>query len=194
MKVLGLTGGIGMGKSTSAAILQRRGVAVADTDLIARQVVEAGQPALRKIQEVFGKEIVDGQDRLRRGELARIVFGDPAARKQLEGILHPLIQAVWLEQVESWKSAGLRRGAVVIPLLFETGAAGHFDATVCVACSAATQHVRLQARGWSDQESSQRIKAQWPVEKKMARADYVIWTESGLEVHAEQIERVLSRL
>ncbi len=194
MKVLGLTGGIGMGKSTSAEILRRRGVAIADTDLIARQMVETGQPALHEIQELFGREIVDGQGRLRRGELARIVFGDPAARKQLEAILHPRIQAAWLEQVASWKSAGLALGAVVIPLLFETGAAGRFDATVCVACSAATQRHRLQRRGWTDDEISLRIQAQWPAEKKMASADHVIWTESGLDMHAEQMERVLSHL
>ncbi|MBI4325063.1 MAG: dephospho-CoA kinase [Chloroflexi bacterium] len=194
MKLLGLTGGIGMGKSTAAEILQRHGAAIADTDLIARQMVEPGQPAWRDIQEIFGGEIVDDQGRLRRGELARIIFGNPAARRQLEEILHPRIQAAWLAEVASWRKAGLRRGAVVIPLLFETGAAGHFDATVCVACSATTQRDRLKRRGWTEEEILQRIQAQWPTEKKMASADFVIWTESGLEVHAAQMERVLLSL
>jgi dephospho-CoA kinase len=83
---------------------------------------------------------------------------------------------------------------VVIPLLFETGAEAELDTTICVACSAATQHQRLLARGWSPEHIEQRLQAQWPVETKMVRADYVVWTEAGLDVHADQIERILRRL
>ena len=85
-------------------------------------------------------------------------------------------------------------GAVVIPLLFETGSEAEFDATLCVACSAATQQQRLLARGWSADEIEQRNGAQLPVEQKLARADYVIWTEGGLELHAEQLRKILERL
>ncbi len=80
---------------------------------------------------------------------------------------------------------------MIIPLLFETGAEAELDATICVACSAATQRRRLLARGWTPLQTEQRLRAQWPVEQKMARADYVVWTESGLDIHAAQLERIV---
>jgi dephospho-CoA kinase len=191
MKVLGLTGGIGMGKSTADELLRERGVAVVDTDLLARQLVEPGQPALAEIQTTFGREFIGVDGRLRREELARRVFADPVSRQQLENILHPRIRTLWLAQAEAWRAEGRLLAVVVIPLLFETNSTAHFDATICVACSAATQRQRLQARGWSAEEIDQRISAQWPVEKKMALADFVVWTEAGLDVHAAQLERIL---
>ena len=192
MKVVGLTGGVGMGKSTAAQLLRSRGAAVVDTDDLARQVVEPGQPALAEVREAFGAEIVGPDGRLRRDELARRVFADPAARRRLEGILHPPIRALWRAQVQNWRTEGRPLAVVVIPLLFETKAEAELDASICVACSAATQHQRLLARGWSPEHIEQRLQAQWPVETKMACADYVVWTEAGLDVHAMQIERILA--
>jgi dephospho-CoA kinase len=191
MKVLGLTGGIGMGKSTAAQLLGSRGVAVVDTDDLARQVVEPGQPALAEVREVFGAEILAPDGQLRRDELARRVFADAAARLRLESILHPRIRALWRAQMETWRAAGRSLAVVVIPLLFETKAEAELDATICVACSAATQHRRLVARGWPPEQIEQRLQAQWPIEKKMASADYLVWTEAGLDVHDAQIERIL---
>jgi dephospho-CoA kinase len=191
MKVLGLTGGVGMGKSASAQFLCARGVRVVDTDDLARQVVEPGQPALAEVLAAFGPQLAGPDGQLRRDELARSVFADPAARKRLEDILHPRIRALWRVQVQSWRTAGHPLAVVVIPLLFETGAEAELDATICVACTLATQHQRLLTRGWSPQEIEQRLRAQWPIEVKMARADYLVWTEAGLEVHAAQLERIL---
>jgi dephospho-CoA kinase len=191
MKLFGLTGGIGMGKSTSDQLLRERGVAVVDTDLLARQIVEPGQPALAEIQELFGKEILASDGRLRRDELARRVFADATTRKQLEDILHPRIRTLWLAQADAWRAEGRPVVVVVIPLLFETNAASQFDATICAACSAPTQRQRLLSRGWSAEQIEQRINAQWPVEKKMALADFVVWTEGNLEVHAAQLERII---
>jgi dephospho-CoA kinase len=190
MKVFGLTGGIGMGKSTAAELLRPR-VAVVDTDDLAREVVEPGQPALAEVREWFGPEILAEDGRLRRAELARRVFADAAARQQLEAILHPRIRARWQAQIERWRAAGETVGVVVIPLLFETHAAAHFDATVCLACTAATQHERLRARGWTTEQIAQRIQAQWPLEKKMALADFVVWTEGPLAVLGEQFGRII---
>ena len=192
MKVLGLTGGVGMGKSASAQLLRSRGVLVVDTDDLARQVVEPGQSALAEVQAAFGPEIVGPDGQLRRDELARRVFADPAARKRLEDILHPRIRALWRVQVEKWRADGHPLAVVVIPLLFETSAEAELDATICVACTPATQHQRLLARGWSPQEIEQRLRAQWPTEVKVARADYLVWTEASLEVHAAQLERILN--
>ena len=192
MKVFGLTGGVGMGKSASAQLLRSRGVLVVDTDDLARQVVEPGQPALAEVQATFGPEIVGPAGQLRRDELARRVFADPAARKRLEDILHPRIRALWRAQVENWRADGHPLAVVVIPLLFETSAEAELDATICVACTPATQHQRLLARGWSPQEIEQRLRAQWPVGVKMARADYLVWTEASLGVHEAQLERILN--
>jgi dephospho-CoA kinase len=194
MKVLGLTGGIGMGKSTSAELFRARGLPVVDTDDLARQVVDPGQPALAEVLATFGPQFAGPDGQLRRQELGQRVFADPAARQRLEGILHPRIRALWRTQVETWRAEGRPVSVVVIPLLFETEAEAELDATICVACSAATQQERLRARGWSTEQIQQRLQAQWPVERKMERADYLIWTEAGLDVHAAQIERILGRL
>jgi dephospho-CoA kinase len=186
----GITGGIGTGKSAVAELLALRAVPVADTDLIARQVVEPGQPALAEIRERFGSEMIDVAGHLRRERLAQQVFGDAEARRALEAILHPRIREVWRAQAERWRAAGMRLGVVVIPLLFETGAETELDRTLCVACSSATQEQRLLARGWSRKEIQQRVGAQWPMEKKLARADYLVWTEGSKDVTAEQVARI----
>jgi dephospho-CoA kinase len=191
MKTFGLTGGVGMGKSTAAQLLRERGVPVVDTDELARQVVEPGQPALAQIQSAFGEGIVDASGALRRDELARRVFADADARRELEAILHPPIRERWQAQLEAWRDEGRPAAVVVIPLLFETNAESHFAATICVACSAASQRQRLLARGWSSLQLEQRIVAQWPIEKKMARAGFVVWSEGPLEVHAEQLARIV---
>jgi dephospho-CoA kinase len=192
MKFFGLTGGVGMGKTAAERLLRERGVPVVDTDALARQVVEPGQPALDEIQRVFGAEVIDTDGQLRREELARLVFADPAARQQLEAITHPRIRELWRAQVENWREQGCPAAVVAIPLLFETKAEADFDAVICVACTAQTQQRRLQERGWTAEQVRQRIAAQWPVEKKMALADYVVWSEGGLEVLASQLERILA--
>ncbi|MCX6895640.1 MAG: dephospho-CoA kinase [Verrucomicrobia bacterium] len=192
MKVYGLTGGIGMGKSTAAGFLHERGIPVVDTDELARQLVQPGQPALAEITAAFGAEILSAAGELRREELARLVFADAAARKRLEAILHPRIRDRWLAQIVEWRTAGSAAAVVVIPLLFETGAESNFDKIICVACSAATQRERLLARGWTAEQISQRIAAQWPVEKKMALAHHVVWTEGDSTVLAAQLARIIA--
>src|SRR4051812_47744819 len=107
MKLCGLTGGVGMGKSTTARFLQERGAAVIDTDQLARELVQPGQPALGEIQKTFDKKIIGADGQLRRDELAAIVFTDVSAREKLEAILHPRIRQRWLAQVETWRKEGL---------------------------------------------------------------------------------------
>ncbi len=192
MKLLGLTGGIGMGKSTAADWLRQRGVAVVDTDLLARDVVEPGQPALDDIRRVFGAEMIAPDGRLRRDALATLVFTDEAKRRQLEAITHPRIRERWLAQAEHWRAEGKPLGVVVIPLLFETGAEKSFDAILCVACTAATQRQRLLTRGWTEQEIARRLAAQWPVEKKMAASTCVIWTEGASDSTTAQLDHILA--
>jgi len=194
MKLLGVTGGVGMGKSTAAEFLRQAGVAVVDTDKIAREVVEPGKPALEEIRREFGAHFIGQNGRLLRSELARLVFSDAAARSKLEAILHPRIRAAWQQEVEVWKKEGREVGAVIIPLLYETDAASFFSSVLCVACSSETQRRRLSDRGWTQQEIDRRNAAQWPVERKMNLADFVVWTEGRLEVHAAQLRRVLQMI
>ncbi|MBE7500983.1 MAG: dephospho-CoA kinase [Verrucomicrobiales bacterium] len=194
MKLLGLTGGVGMGKSVAAACLAEWGLPVADTDELARQLVAPGQPANAEIRSAFGDPFFDPAGGLRREALARLVFADEPARRQLEAILHPRIRDAWQERVAVWHSEGRAGGVVVIPLLFETQAADAFDATICVACPAASQRERLAARGWSPEASAQRIRALWPIEEKLVAADFVVWAEGGVERTAEQLRCILRDL
>jgi dephospho-CoA kinase len=194
MKVCGLTGGVGMGKSTTAGFLRERGARVADTDEIARQLVQPGQPALAAIQSAFGRKVIGSAGELNRAELARIVFADADARKKLEAILHPPIREQWLAQVEAWRRENHSLAVVVIPLLYETRAESHFNKIICAACSAAAQRERLLARGWTPEHIRQRIAAQMPAGQKIARADFVIWTEGTPAVHSRQVDDLLGRL
>ena len=182
---------MGMGKSTAAQLLRLGGIGVVDSDQLAHQLVEPGQPALSEIVASFGADLLDAQGRLRRSELARRVFASPPQRHQLEMILHPRIQAAWKAQFDAWTAEGQEAAAVDIPLLFETQAENEFNFIVCVACSDITQRRRLRQRGWSDAQIDHRLAAQWPAGQKMARADYVVWTESGLEIHRSQLARIL---
>jgi len=194
MKSIALTGGIGMGKSTVADWFRQRGVGVVDSDLIARQVVAPGQPALEEIQALFGPQLIGPDGALRRDLLARRVFADPQARQKLEALLHPRIRAVWQEQLALWRDEGRPLAMAVIPLLFETNAAGAFDVAICVACSAASQQRRLLDRGWEAAQIRQRLAAQWPIEAKMRLSHYVVWTEGSFAVTAAQLERVLHHI
>ena len=194
MKLCGLTGGVGMGKSTAAGFFLARGARVIDTDKIAHQLVRPGEPALAEIRREFGAGIITLTGELNRAELARLVFGDALARQKLEAILHPRIRANWLARVEQWRQENCPLAIVVIPLLFETQAEACFQKIFCVACSPVAQHDRLVARGWSLEQIAQRRAAQWPVDQKIARSHHVLWTEGTLAAHAAQVARVLERI
>jgi dephospho-CoA kinase len=159
--------------------------------MLARRVVEPGQPALTEIQRAFGNQVVGADGALRREELARIVFSSADARLRLEAITHPRIRRLWREQIEVWRGENRPCAVVVIPLLFETGAETELDATICIACSPATRQRRLAERNWTPEQIQQRLAAQWPIEKKMARADFVVWSEGDPGVMDAQLERIV---
>jgi dephospho-CoA kinase len=191
MRTFGLTGGIGMGKSTAGGILRKLGCGVIDTDVIARELTEPGQPALDEIREVFGADCCDREGRLRRDILARIVFSNEPARRKLESILHPRIREAWRGQLAHWTADERGVAVVIIPLLFETGHAGELERTICVGCSELVQRRRLADRGWTTRELEQRTQAQLALRKKMELADYVVWNDAGLEVFEEQLRRIV---
>lgn len=190
---LGLTGGIGMGKSTAAELLAKRGAKISDSDEIARELVEPGRPALQAIAEAFGNEVLRADGSLDRGRVAKLVFGDDEARRTLEDILHPRIRATWLGNLDRWAGEGAALGVAVIPLLYETGSEAAFDKIVCVACSPEAQRERLRQRDWSDEEIDRRIAAQMSAEEKMKRADHVVWTDGPVSAHADQWDDLLAR-
>ena len=142
----------------------------------------------------FGAAVIAADGGLRRDELARIVFADEVARKKLEAILHPRIREGWLAQIENWRKENHPLAIVVIPLLFETQAETSFEKIICVACSPTAQEARLRERGWNDGQIRQRVAAQLPVEQKITRSDFVIWTEGSPAVHEQQASRVFENL
>jgi dephospho-CoA kinase len=190
VKLYGLTGGPGMGKSAAAELLAAEGVAVVDTDVIAREVVNKGERGLEAVAAEFGEKVIDADGGLDRAVLAGMVFANPEARLKLEAILHPLIRERWLKTAGEWRATGRKAGVVVIPLLFETGAEQEFERVICIACSSRLQSVRLQQRGWNAEQVTGRLSAQWPIEKKIDRSHYVIWNDSSVEVLREQLGRV----
>jgi dephospho-CoA kinase len=194
MKLYGLTGGVGMGKSTAAGFLLQHGARVVDTDEIAHELVRPGQPALAEIHKQFGPGILAADGSLNRAALAHIVFNDESALRRLEAILHPRIRQCWQSQVDQWRKENCPVAVVVIPLLFETQCGNLFDQIICAACSPETQRERLLARGWADAQIRQRIAAQMPVAQKIARSHFVVWTEGSLDAHGRQITEILGKI
>jgi dephospho-CoA kinase len=191
-RVIGITGGVGMGKSTAAKLLRERGVPVLDSDDIAREVVAVGEPALMEISEIFGADFLNAKGQLDRAKIAAHIFGNDAEREKLETIIHPRVRERWLAQMETWRADDVPLGVVVIPLLFEVGAEAEFDFIICVACTGNTQRERLRARGWDDAQIAARIAAQMDVAQKIERADQVMWTEGDVGLLREQLQRILA--
>lgn len=163
-----------------------------DSDALARLATEPGTPGLAEIREAFGIEMLHRDGSLNRARLAEMVFGQAEARERLEAILHPRIAQAWRVQVQQWAREGQARAAVLIPLLFERGYEAEFSAIITVACTAASQRERLGERGWSEGDIHARNAAQLPVEEKITRAHFVVWTEGSIDVHARQWDRILA--
>jgi dephospho-CoA kinase len=189
---VGLTGGIASGKSLVAAELAARGAIIIDADVLAREVVEPGTPALAAIIDRFGSDVVqDGQlDRVR---LAQIVFADPSARRDLERIVHPAVRA---RAAELERAAGDAAVVVhVIPLLVETGQQKNFDLVVTVDADHETQVQRLMARnGFTRAEAESRIAAQASREDRKRSADVVLDNTGTVAQLREQIDALWAEL
>jgi len=182
---VGLTGGIASGKSLVAADLAARGAIIIDADVLAREVVEPGTPALAAIVERFGSKVLtDGQ--LDRSRLGEIVFADPLARRDLERIVHPAVRARAIELERTAEDAAVV--VHVIPLLVETGQQQNFDFVVTVDVDQETQIQRLMARnGFSRAEAESRIAAQATREDRRAAADVVLDNTGTLARLRDQI-------
>ncbi len=193
MKSVGITGGIGAGKSATSDFLCRLGLPVLDTDQVARDVVAPGTTGLDAVVRSFGSGFLDADGGLNRAAMAARVFSDPSARLELERILHPRIQERWQAWLDQRRSGGSPVAFVVIPLLFEKDYAAHFDHVVSIGCSATAQRIRLGNRGWSGDQIKARLEAQMPMEEKMKRSDAVIWNEGDLLCLDDQWKLLLDR-
>jgi dephospho-CoA kinase len=195
MLLVGLTGGIGVGKSTVAAMFAARGAAVVDADRISRRLQEPGQPCHEAIVAAFGRAILDPAGRIDRGRLGATVFGDPARRQQLEAIMHPAIWAVCQTEIRAAAAAGRAVCMVEAALILETGQRSRFQRVVVVTAPPDVQMARLaQSRGLTVAEASQRLAAQWTNADKARQADHVIDNGGDLAATERQVEAVYSAL
>jgi dephospho-CoA kinase len=184
---IGLTGGIGSGKSTVAALLAERGARVVDADRIAREVVEPGTPGLAAVVAEFGDGVLTPAGALDRPALAAVVFGDPAARARLDAVVHPLVRARAAELVaEAPADAVLVQD---VPLLVETGQAGSFDVVLVVETELPTRVARLVDRGLSAEDARARIASQATDEQRRAVADVVLRNDGDRDELAAQVDR-----
>ena len=188
----GLTGGVGMGKSTVSRLLSEMGVAWVDSDDLARSVVEPSQPALDMIRDEFGDEYIGPQGNLDRSKMASLIFENEGQRKKLEGIIHPMVRNLWKEKVEQWRLDRFNKGVVIIPLLFEVSLEVEFDRIICVASTGETQIERLKVRGWEAGQIGSRIRSQISITEKMERSDYVIWNEGSIKALKKQLQLVFT--
>ena len=193
MKVIGLTGSIGMGKTTTAAMFAAEGVPVYDADAEVHKLYDKGGSAVWKVGEYFPGAVVDG--RVDRKALSKKVMGDPEALKRLESIVHPLLA----EARESFflKAAQDAQDLVVldIPLLFETSGEKKVDVVVVASASPEVQRARVMAReGMTEEKFAAILARQTPDEEKRARADFVIDTGRGMEEARRQVREVIKAL
>jgi dephospho-CoA kinase len=193
MRLVGLTGGIGSGKSTVARLLAERGAVVLDADAFAREAIAPGSPGSDEVVDRFGDEVVGNEGELDRARLASIVFADAGARRDLEAIVHPFVR----RRIMDAGAARAGTDAVVVvdaPLLIETGTARDCDPIVVVTAPLETQVRRSVARGMDEADVRARIAVQMPAADRAAAADVVIDNAGTLEALEAQVDRLWTKL
>jgi dephospho-CoA kinase len=196
MIVIGVTGGIGTGKSTVAGMFRQLGAVVLDADVIAHQVMEPKRLAWRRIVQAFGEEVVNDDETIDRRKLSEVVFQSTEARRRLERIVHPPVLREIRRRLHELRRSR-RTWAVVldVPLLIEAGAQALVDALVVVTAPPEIQRERLRVKhGWSDEELEARRTAQMELSAKVALADYVVDNADGVEATRTQVKRLWEQL
>ena len=193
-KIIGLTGGIASGKSTVSNWLISQGYPVVDADIAARKVVEPGMPALRKITEAFGNDMLLKDGTLDRKKLGSVIFADEEKRHTLNAIVHPAVRE-WMEQETD---RAFENGASIvimdIPLLFESKLTHMVEETILVYVSEETQLKRLMERdGYSESDALARIQAQMPIDDKRKLADYVVDNNGMISETIEQVKEIMNQ-
>jgi len=192
---IGLTGGIATGKSYVLDQFRRHGVPCLDADELVHGVEAAGTEATTAIAARFGREVLTPDGAVDRARLGPIVFADPVARTDLEAIVHPAVYRAIVAGLRGFELLGGYPFAVVdVPLLYETGAEQQFDRVIVTVCPEAMQRARLAERGMSEEAARQRLAAQWPIEKKAQRADFVIRTDGTFEETDRKVSELVEIL
>jgi dephospho-CoA kinase len=177
-----LTGGIATGKSVVLASFAELGTPVVEADTLAHDAIAPGTPGVAAVRQRFGDGVIGPDGRVDRVRLGALVFDDSEARRDLEAIVHPAVYRAIDEWMRTQAASGACMAIAEIPLLFETGHEGDFACVVVTACAEAEQVRRAMARSnLSEPEVRRRIAAQGPLDDKVRRADYVIWTDGTVE-------------
>lgn len=198
MIVLGVTGSIGMGKSTVSNMLKDMGIPVHDADATVHRLLAAGGAGVAPVAAVFPQALAkdaDGKDVIDRAVLGKIVFADPAQKKVLEQILHPMVQADSAAFKAEMAQKGHKLIVFDIPLLYETGGEKRVDAVLVVTAPADVQKARVMARpGMTEERFNHVLSQQIPDADKRARADYIVTTDAGMEDTREQLKKIVDTL
>jgi len=191
MRIFGLTGNIGSGKSTVAALLREHGIPVLDADRISREVTAPGGRAYDAVVDAFGRGVLGRDGSIDRKRLGEIVFSDAALRERLERITHPAILDAMKEALSELARDGRRAAVVEAALIHETGRKGLFEAVISVRCDRETQVLRLMARdGISREQADARFHAQMDADRKAGASEYVIDNSGSIEETRRQVERL----
>jgi len=192
---IALTGGIATGKSHVRARLEQAGVPTIDSDVLARDAVAPGTRGLAAVADRFGPGVLTPAGSLDRAKLAAIVFADPAARRDLEAIIHPDVRRATDAWFASLDPSRHSFAVADVPLLFEVGRNQDFDVVIVAACAPETQVQRvIQRDGVTEAQARQRLAAQLPIAEKVSRADFVITTDGSHEDTDRRVDEVLVAL
>ena len=196
MKWVGLTGGLGTGKTTVSQMLIKRGISVIDADRVAREVVEPNGPAYPGIILAFGSGILKVDGSIDRALLAQSVFGNSQKLLQLEKLIHPFVQKEVSNQRQWLKDQNHPWAVYDVPLLFEKGLKTQFDFIAVVSVTdEQTQVARLKQRNsWNDEEIQKRLKSQLPLSEKITQADYVIRNDADLSSLEKKVDTMVQML
>ncbi|HVU36018.1 MAG TPA: dephospho-CoA kinase [Opitutaceae bacterium] len=189
--IVGVTGGMGCGKSTVAQLLEQRGYRRLDSDEIVRNRVLREPDVIAAVRDRYGADVLAPDGSIDRPSLAARVFASDAERLWLEELTHPVVFAMWRGAFAAEPKA---RWVVEVPLLFEKQLENWFDFTVCVACSPALQLVRLERRGLPRPLAGQRISKQLPLAQKIELSDIVLWNEGSAAFLEAEIDRLADAL
>ncbi len=195
MILVGLTGSIGMGKSTTARLFAEAGARVWDADAAVHRLYAVDGPAVAPICQVFGPEVLSAAGAVDRRRLSQLVTADPRALRQLEQIVHPLVAQDRQGAIETARAEGAAVMVLDIPLLFETGAQATVDVVVVVTAPAEVQRERVLARpGMTPEKLDAILSRQLPDAEKRRRADYLVETSQGLVSARAQVQAIMEKL
>jgi dephospho-CoA kinase len=192
IRKIALTGGIATGKTYVADRLRAAGVPIVDADVLAREVVALGTPALAAVRQRFGPDVIRRDGTMDRIRVGQIIFKDKRARQDLEAIIHPAVQ----KAVDKYFATLPKKtpfAVADIPLLYETGRENQFSDVIVVACPRAMQIARVMERNkLTKEDAERRLAAQWPIEKKMEKATFVIKTDGTFDETNAQVDKLIA--